>query len=71
MDNHLKVLEDRINKAIIFIENLKAKEKTLAGEKELIENRVAELEIEIAEKDRTIEELMENQVFLKNTPSLL
>jgi hypothetical protein len=66
MDNQLTMLEERIGKAITFIETLKAKEKTLADEKEVFETKIQELEAELTEKDRTIEELMENQVFLKN-----
>jgi len=66
MDNQLKVLEERINKAIAFIENLKAKEKKLLDEKETVEQKILVLETEMEEKERTIEELMENQVFLKN-----
>ncbi len=65
-DKQLKVLEDRINKAIDFIETLKAKEKTLVDEKEDIERKVEELQEQIVEKDQKIEELLESQVFLKN-----
>ena len=65
-DKQLKVLEDRINKAIDFIETLKAKEKTLVDEKEDIKRKVEELEEQIVEKDQKIEELLESQVFLKN-----
>lgn len=65
-DNQLKVFEDRINKAIDFIETLKAKEKTLVDEKEDIEHRFKELQEQIVEKDQKIEELLESQVFLKS-----
>ena len=65
-DNQLKVFEDRINKAIDFIETLKAKEKTLVDEKENIEHRFKELKEQIVEKDQKIEELLESQVFLKS-----
>jgi hypothetical protein len=65
-DKQLNVLEDRINKAIDFIETLKAKEKTLVDEKENIGRKVEELHDQIVEKDQKIEELLESQVFLKN-----
>jgi FtsZ-binding cell division protein ZapB len=66
MENHLKVLEERIAKAITFIENLKTREKSLRDEKEAIGQKVLELESEIEERERTIAELRESQVYLKN-----
>lgn len=63
--DQLKLLEDRIGKAIGFIENLKAREKTHLEEKENLEQRVSTLEEEIKEKDDKIDELKESQVFLK------
>jgi len=65
-DKQLDMFEDRINRAISFIETLKAKEKTLVDEKEDIERKVEELQEQIALKDQKIEELLESQVFLKN-----
>jgi hypothetical protein len=65
-DKQLMMLEDRINKAIDFIETLKAKEKTLVDEKEDSEQKAEELQEQIVEKDQKIEELLESQVFLKN-----
>ena len=66
MENHLKVLEERIARAITFIENLKAREKSLRDEKNAIEKKVLGLESELKGKDRTIAELKESQVYLKN-----
>ena len=65
-DKQLEMFEDRINRAIGFIENLKAKEKTLEDEKDTIERKVEDLEEQLASKDQRIEELLESQVFLKN-----
>lgn len=65
-DKQLEMFEERVNKAVSFIETLKAKEKTLVDEKEDIERKVEELQEEIDLKDRKIEELLESQVFLKN-----
>ena len=65
-DKQLDVFEDRINRAISFIETLKAKEKTLVDEKEDSERKVEDLQEQIALKDQKIEELLESQVFLKN-----
>ena len=65
-DNQLKVLEERINKAVNFIETLKAKEKSLADEKEMIEKKMEQLKEQVVEKEQKIEELMESQIFLKN-----
>jgi chromosome segregation ATPase len=63
--DQLKLLEERIGKAIGFIENLKAREKTHLQQKEELEERVSSFEEEIKEKDTRIEELKESQVFLK------
>jgi chromosome segregation ATPase len=63
--DQLKLLEERIGKAIGFIENLKAREKTYLQQKEELEERVSSLEEEIKEKDTRIEELKESQLFLK------
>ncbi len=65
-DKQLDVFEDRINRAISFIETLKAKEKTLVDAKEDVERKVNDLQEQIVEKDQKIEELLESQVFLKN-----
>ena len=66
MENHLKVLEERISKAVSFIENLKTREKTLRDEKDAVARKVEALESQIKEKEKTIAELRESQVFLKN-----
>jgi chromosome segregation ATPase len=66
MENHLKVLEERISKAVSFIENLKTREKTLRDEKDAVGRRVEVLESQIKEKEKTIAELRESQVFLKS-----
>ena len=65
-DKQLEMFEDRVNRAIGFIETLKAKEKTLVDEREDIERKVEELQEQIDLKDRKIEELLESQLFLKN-----
>jgi hypothetical protein len=65
-DKQLKLLEERINNAITFIETLKAREKTLIEEKKEIEKRAADLQELITEKDKKIDDLSENQLFLKN-----
>ena len=65
-DKQLEVFEDRINRAISFIETLKVKEKTLVDEKEDIERKVEKLQEQIVEKDQKIEDLLESQLFLKN-----
>ena len=51
-DKQLDVFEDRINRAISFIETLKAKEKTLVDEKEDSERKVEDLQEQIALKDQ-------------------
>lgn len=65
-DNQLKVLEQRINNAVTFIENLKSREKALRDEKEQLEKRLLSLQRVVEEKDLKIEALRENQLFLKN-----
>ena len=65
-DKQLEMFEERVNKAVSFIETLKAKEKTLVDEKEDKERKIEELQEEIDLKDRKIDELLESQVFLKN-----
>ena len=57
-DKQLRMFEDRINRAISFIEELKAKEKVLADEKADIEQKVEELQEQILERDKKIEELL-------------
>jgi len=65
-ESQLKILEERINNAITFIENLKSKGKKLLEEKEEVQNRVVSLEKTIEEKDLKIEALKKNQLFLKD-----
>jgi hypothetical protein len=65
-EKQLKILEERINNAISFIENLKSREKTLVDEKEELERSNAELEETVRDQERKIEALQENQLFLKN-----
>jgi hypothetical protein len=65
-DNQLMVLEQRINNAVAFIENLKSREKALRDEKEQLEKRLLSLQRVVEEKDLKIEALRENQLFLKN-----
>ena len=63
--DQLKLLEERIGKAIDFIEKLKSREKLHIEEKEELQERVDSLEEEMKEKNDSIEELKESQVFLK------
>jgi len=63
--DQLKLLEERIGKAIDFIEKLKSREKLHNEEKEELQERADSLEEEMKEKNGTIEELKESQVFLK------
>jgi len=63
--DQLKLLEERIGKAIDFIEKLKSREKLHIEEKEELQERVDSLEEEMKEKNGSIEELKESQVFLK------
>jgi len=65
-ENQLRILEERINNAISFIENLKSKEKALVEEKERLQLKKAELEEVVRDKNLKIEALQENQLFLKN-----
>lgn len=65
-DNQLKLLEQRINNAVTFIEKLKSREKALQDEKERIEQRALSLQRIIEEKDLKIKALRENQLFLKD-----
>ncbi len=65
-EKQLKILGERINNAISFIENLKSKEKALVEEKESLEVKTAELEEVVHDRDLKIEALQENQMFLKN-----
>jgi len=63
--DQLKLLEERINKAIVFIEKLKTREKTLNQEKEKLRQKIMSLEEEVVTKDKRIEELVDVQRFLK------
>ena len=63
--DQLKLLEERIGKAIDFIEKLKSREKVHVQDKEDLQERVDSLEKEMQEKNDTIAELKESQVFLK------
>jgi hypothetical protein len=65
-DSQLKLLEERINNAISFIETMKTREKVLIDEKKDIEKRAADLQELIVEKDKKIDDLSENQLFLKD-----
>ncbi len=65
-ENQLRILEERINNAISFIENLKSKEKALIEEKERLEGKTSELEKIVRDRELKIEALQENQLFLKN-----
>ena len=63
--DQLKLLEERIGKAIDFIEKLKSREKVHIQEKEELRERLTSLEEEIKDKNESIDELKESQVFLK------
>ena len=65
-ENQLILLEQRINRAIGFIETLKSREKALIEEKDGLEGKVRSLEEDVREKDMKIDALKENQLFLKN-----
>ncbi len=65
-ENQLKILEERINNAISFIESMKSREKALVEEKQSLETKTAELEEAVEDRDLKIEALQENQLFLKN-----
>lgn len=62
----LRLLEERINRAIAFIEKLKSREKALIDERDEIKGRLSTLEETVREKDLKIEALKENQLFLKD-----
>jgi hypothetical protein len=64
-EDQLKLLEERINTAISFIETLKSREKKLLQEKEELETKVNSFDEIIAEKDAKIEELKGSQGFLR------
>lgn len=64
--DQLRLLEERINKAITFIENLKSREKALIEEREGVKRRVSSLEDAIRERELKIDALKENQLFLKD-----
>ena len=61
----LTLLEQRIEKAINLIEELKGREKRFKNEKILLERRIKELQNEIETKDDIIDELKRSQRFLK------
>lgn len=65
-EDQLKLLEERIGKAIDFIEKLKSRETVHIEENERLQERITSLEEDIKEKDSTIEELKDSQVFLKD-----
>ncbi len=64
-EDQLKLLEKRINNAIIFIETLKSREKRLIQEKEKLDIRISSFEKVLVEKDSKIEELKGSQEFLR------
>jgi len=64
-EDHLKLLETRINKAIAFIETLKSREKSLLQEKEKMGKKIESLENKLEEKEERIQELKGSQEFLK------
>lgn len=64
-EDQLKLLETRINNAIIFIETLKSREKRLIQEKEELDIKINSFENVLAEKDSKIEELKGSQEFLR------
>jgi hypothetical protein len=64
-EDQLKLLETRINNAIIFIETLKSREKRLIQEKEELDIKIGSFEKVLAEKDNKIEELKGSQGFLR------
>ncbi len=64
-DEQLKLFEDRINKAISFIETLKTREKKLMQEKEELLQKIADFESDIKDRDSKIKELKGSQEFLK------
>lgn len=64
-EEQLKLFEERINKAIAFIETLKTREKTLIQEKEELLQKVVDLESDVKDRDNKIKELKGSQEFLK------
>jgi len=64
-DEQLKLFEERINKAIAFIETLKTREKKLLQEKEELLQKIVEFESDIKDRDSKIKELKGSQEFLK------
>jgi FtsZ-binding cell division protein ZapB len=64
-DDQLKLFEERINKAIAFIETLKTREKKLIQEKEKLLQKIADSESDIRDRDSKIKELKGSQEFLK------
>jgi len=63
--DQLKLLEERINNAIAFIEKLKTREKVLNREKEELNTKITALKKVVESKDKRIEELLDVQRFLK------
>ena len=64
-ENQLKLLEERISKAVEFIETLKSREKNLIREKVKLGEKVSILEKELEGKEDKIKELKGSQEFLK------
>ena len=64
-ENQLKLLEERISKAVEFIETLKSRERNLIREKEKLGEKVSTLEKELEGKEDKIKELKGSQEFLK------
>jgi chromosome segregation ATPase len=64
-EDQLKLLENRINSAVAFIENLRSKEKKLLAEKEELRNRIFQLEKGLEEKDKRNDDLLKTQKYLK------
>ena len=63
--DQLALLEQRIQKAIRLIEELKGREKKFAEEKKLLEDKIKELNGELESKNDLIDELKRSQRFLK------
>jgi chromosome segregation ATPase len=64
-EDQLRLLENRINSAVAFIENLKSKEKKLLAEKEELRRRILQLEKSIEDKDKRNDDLLKTQKYLK------
>lgn len=64
-EDQLKLLESRINNAIVFIENLRSREKNLIQENEELCQKIVTHEEIVAEKEEKIEELKGSQEFLR------